>query len=450
MSPISAIRVPVLLSAIFFVVALLAGCNGSGGDGGTTVPPSTAGTGSQLYVSGNTSPRLLIYNDANPISGSTPPNRVVSGGLTTLSSPRGIAVDMARDQIYVANHAGNSILVFHSARTVTGGDEPSRMISNIGTPISPTGLFLDTVNDRLYVTSGNSVLVYDDASGLDGSTVLPDRTLTGGSTTLSATTGIYVDTTRNLLYVANAGITNQVLVFNNADIAHGNNNITPLRAIPISSASAGIFVDVMADRLYASSGNSVLVFDGASTANIGSAPSRTVSGGGSMLSQPRDIFVDTSTDRLYVANAGVDSVLVFNSASTVNDPATPNRTINLLSTTGPWGIYVDVTPIVIGSTSDLDGYALDDGSVNTDPLGADPKTGDMEDGFLAPRLVARQFYSFALTGIPSSTSVLSATLRLYQANVENSPYGLDSWAASSWITWITAPTWKLRTTTPPR
>jgi hypothetical protein len=287
----------------------------------------------------------------------------------------------------------------------------------------PTALFMDVVNDRLFVTNtdDDSVLIYDSASILNGG-VTPAATLTGAATTLNAPTGIYLDTTRNLVYVANGN--NQVLVFNNAAIVAGNNDISPLRSIPILSGSAGIFVDVMADRIYVASGNSVLVFDSTSRANGSSVPNRTISGGGSMLSQPRDIFVDSGTDRLFVANLGGNSVLVFNSASTVNGNVAPDRILSLTPMTDPWGIYVDVTPIVIGSTADLDGYALDDGSVNTDPLGADPNTGDMEDGFLGPRLVARQFYSFALTGIPSSTSVLSATLRLYQANVENSPYGI--------------------------
>ena len=95
-------RPPALVCAILLGTLALAGCNGSGGGGGTTAAVST-GVGNQLYVSGNNGHRLLIYNDANTVSGSMPPNRVVAGGLTTLSGPRGIAVDMARNQIYIAN-----------------------------------------------------------------------------------------------------------------------------------------------------------------------------------------------------------------------------------------------------------------------------------------------------------------------------------------------------------
>jgi DNA-binding beta-propeller fold protein YncE len=416
MSPIAAIRVPALINAIFFVATLLAGCNGSGGDSGTTVPPSTAGTGSQLYVSGNTSPRLLIYNDANTISGSTPPNRVVSGGLTTLSGPRGIAVDMARDQIYVANFLNDSILVFYNARTVTGGVAPNRTIT--GTSLDgPTALFIDVVNDRLFVTStnDNSILIYDNASTLNG-TVVPSRTLTGNLAVLTAPMGIYVDTTRNLVYVANGN--NQILVFNSAVIVAGSNNIAPLRSIPISSGSAGIFVDIMADRLYAASANSILIFDGASTANSGSVPSRTIFGGGSMLSQPRDIFVDTGTDRLYVANFGSNSILVFNNASTVDGAVTPERTLNLTLSTDPWGVYVDVTPIVIGSTATLDGFARSDGTASAS---GSPATGD-KDASYSVDVGWRQLYSFDIASIPVSSTIISAILRLYQCDVSGLPY----------------------------
>lgn len=399
------------------LVGMLAIIGSGGGEGSFNYG---SGDDSLIYVSGNASDVLLIYESANSVSGSTAASRTVAGGNTTLDEPRSITVDMARNRFYVANFLDNSILAFSNARTVSGDVAPGRSISNTVTPISPVGLFIDPISDRLYVTSGNSVLVYDNASGLSGANITPNRTLAGVSTTLNAPPGIFVDTTRNLLYVANAGITNQVLVFSNAAAVDG--NIAPARSIPVSSAPVGIFVDVMEDRLYVASGNTIRMFDGASTANSASTPDRTISGGRSMLNQPRDIFVDTGSDRLYVANAADDTVLVFNNASTVNGSPAPNRILNLPAFTNPWGIYVDVTPIVIGSTDTLDGYVMDDGSVNTDPAGGGPKTGDLDD-FLGPRLVARQFYSFELTGIPSSVSVQSATLRLYQANVEGSPYG---------------------------
>ncbi|MEW6332264.1 MAG: hypothetical protein AB1560_12475 [Pseudomonadota bacterium] len=416
MSPTSAVRILVLTGTIFLVVLLLAACNGDGGDGGTVVPP-VSGTGSQLYVGGNTSPRLLIYNDANTASGSTLPNRVVSGGLTTLNGPRGIAVDMAHDQIYVANFLGDSVLVFHNARTVTGGEAPARTI--IGGPLNkPSALFMDAVNDRLYVanTGGNSVLVYDNASSLNGAAV-PDRILTGNATSLIAPTGIYSDITRNLLYVTNGD--NRMLVFSDAATTTG--NVPPARTVSGLSSPTGIYVDVMMDRLYvANTGtNSIAVFDGVSTADGSPAPDRVLFGGVTGLVGPRDVFVDTGTDRLYVANFGNDSVLVFDGAGSVNGNVAPTRSLGLMAATGPWGLYVDVSPIVVGSTANLDGYARSDSTASAT---SSPATGDREAGFFG--VGWRQLYSFGIASIPASATITSATLRLHQCDVSGSPYAL--------------------------
>lgn len=416
----SPIRSTVLVCTILFGTLTLVGCSGGGG-GGRTTTTVTAGAGSQLYVSGNDGHELLVYDDANTVSGSVAPSRAVVGGRTTLLGPRGIAVDMVRNQVYVANALNDSILVFNNARTVTGDDAPNRTIT--GAPLSrPSAVFIDVVNNRLYVasTNGNSILVYNNASILNG-VAAPNRTLSGATTALSAPTGIYVDTTRNLLYVANGN--NQILIFNNAAILSGNVTIAPLGTISIPSDSAGIFVDVMADRLYVANtgANSILVFDNASTANGGPIPSRTLSGGGTLLNQPRDVFVDTGSDRLYVSNVGGNSILIFNNASSVNGNATPDRNLNLTASTGPWGIYVDVTPLVIGSTPSLDGFIAYDGSAYTaTSRGGSPRTGD-DESFLAGNR-ARQFFSFDLSNIPPSVTIVRATLRLYQAQQTGTPY----------------------------
>jgi DNA-binding beta-propeller fold protein YncE len=396
----------------------LVGCRGGGSSSGSSAG-STVTDSSHLYVSGINnlgSSVLLSYNNANSVTGSVTANRVVAGGSTTLNDPRGIAVDMARNLIYVANYGNDTILAFNSASMVTGGGAPSRSISKVATLTRPSALFIDVVNDRLYVanTGGNSVLIYDNANTLDGSTVSPIRALSGGLTTLSAPTGLYVDITRDLLYVANG--TNEILVFNNAHAATG--NVAPVRTIAGLSSPGGIYVDAMADRLYVANtgANSVLVFDNAST-NSGPAD-RTLSGGGSLLNQPRDLFVDTGTNRLYVANAGSNSILVFNSASTANNPAVPDRNVSPSPATAPWGVYVDVTPVVIGSTDTMDGYARSDVTFG---VSGSPAVGEKDVTYVSSA-GWRQLYSFGIVSIPASATITSATLRLYQCDVAGAPY----------------------------
>jgi DNA-binding beta-propeller fold protein YncE len=409
------IRSPTLAGAILSVMLALLGCGGSGG----TAFVYATGTVSQLYVSGVDGNRLLIYNDANSATGSPLPNQTVTGGLTTLNGLRGIALDMARDQIYIANAMNNSILVFHNARAVTGGVAPNRTIT--GASLNrPSALFFDAVSNRLFVvnTTGNSILIYDNASTLNGS-VAPNRTLTGIATMLNAPLGIYVDVTRNLLYVSNS--TNQILVFSNAATVTG--NVSPVRAIGGLSSPTGIFTDVMTDRLYVvnTGANAILVFNGASTANGAPVPDRILSGGGTLLNLPREVFVDSGRDRMYVSNDGGNSVLVYNGASTVNGNTAPSRNLTLTASSGAWGIFVDVTPIVIGSTSTLDGFITFDGTTYTAQAnGGGPRTGDDETFLAGSR--ARQFFSFNLSNLPASITIVQATLRLYQASQVGTPY----------------------------
>lgn len=63
----------------------------------------------------------------------------------------------------------------------------------------------------------------------------------------------------------------------------------------------------------------------------------------------------------------------------------------------------------VGGHVDLDG----------DPFVA--YTGD-RGGDIAPSYVSRQIYAFDVSRIPSGATIVSATLRLYQAHVEGNPY----------------------------
>ena len=100
-------------------------------------------------------------------SGDTPPLRVIQGPKTLLNWPATLFVDQERGELYVANDAADSILVF---RTTDSGDvTPSRVIQGSRTGIKyPTGIFVDQKNDEIWVSNmGNhSATVYRrDAAG---------------------------------------------------------------------------------------------------------------------------------------------------------------------------------------------------------------------------------------------------------------------------------------------
>ncbi|MEK7796634.1 MAG: beta-propeller fold lactonase family protein, partial [Pseudomonadota bacterium] len=110
---------------------------------------------------------ILVFNNASTASGEIVPNRTISGVLTTLNAPSGIFVDTANNRLYVANYTGNSILLFSNASAADGEIVPNRRISGALTTLNnPSGIFVDTANNRLYVANytGNSILVFNNAS----------------------------------------------------------------------------------------------------------------------------------------------------------------------------------------------------------------------------------------------------------------------------------------------
>jgi SMP-30/gluconolaconase/LRE-like protein len=155
-----------------------------------------------------------------------------------------------------------------------------------------------------------------------GCVISPRRIVGGGGTggtgtptpTPTPTTG-----SAGILYVSNPN-TNTILRFNNA--AQANGNLSPSGIISGGSTLLNfpqhIFVDAASDRLFVANqgGSSVLVFDGASTKTGDVAPARNLGGASTGLLLPSDVAVDSGRNLLYVANSR--DVLMFNSASTVN------------------------------------------------------------------------------------------------------------------------------------
>ncbi|HEX5433098.1 MAG TPA: hypothetical protein VFY05_02580, partial [Candidatus Angelobacter sp.] len=75
------------------------------------------------------------------------------------------------------------------------------------------------------------------------------------------------------------------------------------------------------------SGNSILRFDNALAANGDATPAAVITGGQTTISSPENIFLDVAADRLYVANQGGSSVLIYDGISTKTGDAPPTRTI---------------------------------------------------------------------------------------------------------------------------
>ncbi|HEY7404237.1 MAG TPA: hypothetical protein VIB39_11990 [Candidatus Angelobacter sp.] len=141
------------------------------------------------------------------------------------------------------------------------------------------------------------------------------------------------------LYVATP---NGILHFNNAESSNG--NVAPVATITASQISSPqhLFLDTGADRLYVANqgGSSVLVFDNVSTLTGGATtPTRIISGNATTLVAPIDVAVDTINNLLYVADG--TSVKVFSSASSINGNVPPVRNFNTAITIG--GMFLDAT-----------------------------------------------------------------------------------------------------------
>src|SRR5215475_3646082 len=140
------------------------------------------------------------------------------------------------------------------------------------------------------------------------------------------------------LYVATP---NGILHFNNAESSNG--NVAPVTTITASQISSPqhLFLDTGADRLYVANqgGSSVLVFDNVSTITGATTPTRVISGNATTLVAPIDVAVDTINNLLYVADG--TSIRVFASASSVNGNTPPVRNFNLAITIG--GLFLDAT-----------------------------------------------------------------------------------------------------------
>lgn len=191
------------------------------------------------------------------------PLRLIQGDQTSLADPHGIAVDAARNWIFVANHgstrlvranlgpppeapnwpltrgysvAGSGRLLPPSItvheRTASGDARPLRVITGPATRLNwPAQIFFDAAHDELFVANDgdHSVLVFD---GTAGGNAAPTRVIKGAKTGLANPTGVWVDVAHEEVVVSNMGNHSATIYARSAK-----GDVAPLRTI--RSAPAG-------------------------------------------------------------------------------------------------------------------------------------------------------------------------------------------------------------------
>ena len=339
----------------------------------------------------------FAYPDRNSITvytrtvdGNVAPVRTISGYLTGLNAPNGIAVDTVNNEIFVANYLGNSITVY--ARTANGDSTPLRSISGLGGPVSvavdiehneifvanldsntiaayartaggnaaplrtfsslgtPTyAIAVDTVNDEIYVNAKRVTAAYArTANGMAS----PLRIIAGSSANISSSRGLAVDTTNNEIFVTNSfpplvGSSPSVTVYSRT----ADGNVTPLRTIMAGDNFAGIAVDAAHNELLVLPGGKIVtVYNREATGNP--QPLRTISAKSTGLVDPSSLAVDNIHNEIFIGNFGFATVDVEGSiavyAKTANGDVTPSRRIAGSST----GLTFTLSSIAVDTIND--------------------------------------------------------------------------------------------------
>ena len=288
------------------------------------------------------------------------PKRLIGGLNTKIEFQCGLYVDPANGDIYAVNNDTIDTLVIFSRRAV-GDVKPDR---ELHTPHGTFGIAVDEAKQELFLTvqHDNAIVVYNKAAK---GTEAPLRVIQGDDTGLADPHGMALDAKRGLLYVTNHGSTHSVSEGNNRE-GEGNGrrrgetpgfplsrdnavpgsgkigppSITvyakdargdarPLQAIqgPATQMNwpTGIVVDDDRNLIYVANdgGNSVLVFDAAASGNA--APLRVIKGSASLVSNPTGVFLDKKNNELWVANFGNHTSAVYDPDA--NGDAAPLRVV---------------------------------------------------------------------------------------------------------------------------
>lgn len=152
-------------------------------------------TNDRLYVLEADVPAVFVWDLASTVDGDTAPTRTVSGMNTGFSFPWGIAVDVGRNILYVADESADAVFIFDAANTLDGDVAPNRTLTGPGSTVtSPAGIDVDPVTNRLYVShfpASAAISIWDDAATVNGA-IAPTRSLTGASTGIDSTADVDV------------------------------------------------------------------------------------------------------------------------------------------------------------------------------------------------------------------------------------------------------------------
>lgn len=342
---------------------------------GMNVPLDLALSGSTaLFVSQSTGNRVTVYDVTALTDGESAINVLGQTTFTTstaastqagMNAPRGLAYDAVNKRLYVGQTTGNRVTVYDVAAITNGENaikvlgQPNFIQSTASTRQAglnvPTGVYIDTTNNKLYVpqSGAHRVSVFDTATIADGENAAsligqydselnpPGPIYTKGTANngpyklgLSAPQGIALDNDNHRLFVSDSS-NNRILVYNltsgNVPIDNEPDNVlgqlnyhsNAVATTQIGlSLPTGIAFDEATNRLYASdfTNNRILVYDttsitdGESAVYVLGQPHFALATAGITqlgLSGPRQLVYDGSSGQLFVADATNNRIITY-------------------------------------------------------------------------------------------------------------------------------------------
>ncbi|OGY31152.1 MAG: hypothetical protein A2805_00615 [Candidatus Andersenbacteria bacterium RIFCSPHIGHO2_01_FULL_46_36] len=375
------------------------------------------GTNHRLFVSDQSNNRVLVYNltSGNLLSDHIADNVIGQPNFYTVSSattqpgmntPAGLAFDATNNRLYVADSNLSHRVLVYNVSSITNGMNAVNVIGQatfsaegLGTATqallwTPTGVAIDTTNNRLYIgdSSNNRVTVYDTTTITNGENavnVLGQTAFNGATATttqfgMSGPRNLALDTTNNKLYVAEQN-NNRVTVYDTTTITNGMNAVNVLGQTAFNGSSAadtqpglnvpfGVEIDSANNRLYVSAATNrrVTVYDtttinnGENAVNVlgqttfsGTSAATTQPG----LTNPRGLAVDTTNNRLYVADTGNKRVVAYD----VAPPSTISGTVYTDEGTTSIGTGKTVAISINGASANTTTTTASDGTYTLTP-----------------------------------------------------------------------------------
>lgn len=324
-----------------------------GGGGGTSNPAGI------LYLLDNQNTQVAIFPNATNLTGSQTVSQVLTGDpdnentnptLIFMQNPSAMAIDTARNILYVADSNQQAILAFTNASSLSGQTSAARKYPYSGSNGEVVDLFYDGSNDILYAADQNQQTVFKWA----GISTVPLATNTGPTNQIYMgfpMTSMAVDVTHNLLYLGNPtaspspavqmydGLLNLSNVTTNPTIASNIFTLTPSDVATQGFVNLdGMVVNptvVQGGILYVSEAGypSIEVFTDASSLENAQVADEEISGSSTTLvkNQLSKMILQSSSNNIWVI-AGNNTISVWQNAQQLDPQVTdqaPNVTLTI-------------------------------------------------------------------------------------------------------------------------